>query len=147
MAVRIREVDGDRRHPSQDDRFVRRLAPEIARHHPGRFEMPRRREHVGDARGKRHVQAHALRTRARAPQSEHRVSRSADPVERRFTLRDDVRALQAEDAFVEIHRAFQIGDGEMRFEEPRERSHGWTHVSAWGRGGREERRRQQETGW
>jgi hypothetical protein len=101
--------------------------PPVTRPRPGHADfaglVKYGRDDIRDARTECHVQSHPLGPGAGRPQPKHRGSGRTDPEERRLTCGRDVGQLKAHDVSVEPDGLFQVGDGEVRFEEPLSGNH------------------------
>jgi hypothetical protein len=117
MAVRIAEEHRRGGHLGEDNRLIGWPAIEIERRNARGTERARGSPHICEAYRKGGMQRDRLRTCAGIPQSEHRVPLRTNPEECNLTRRLDVGRPKADDVTIERDRSFQIGHGQVDFEE------------------------------
>jgi len=124
VRIGIQKVEGEGWHPGQDDWFVRGIAGKVAWDNASRLQSRWGREQVIHVDFKCYVETHTLRCATSFPEAEHRFPAAAEPIESDPTFLEQLRAFESNCLAVKLHRAIEIGDGEVGFEESADGDHG-----------------------
>ena len=117
IPIGVAEVERCSGHPCQNDRLPGRLPFEIQGNNISSPEPRRRHQQVFEIHSEGQVKIQPLRTGPDLPQTQHRVAVPTDPVERNPPLPKHFREFQSEDLGKESHRALQVCNVQMAFEE------------------------------
>jgi hypothetical protein len=121
-------------HPSNHHGFVGRLPAKVERNNIRCSKTRWRVQQVRKIRPKGKVEAQPQWTSPHFPQTEHRVASPTDPIKGNPALPKYLREFQSQGLAEETHRALQVGNVQMAFEEIANRNHAYLRPHPAGSG-------------